>query len=715
MTIALLSLIWSSIPQPPLANAETTDVVVIGCEFIASAIDGNTTDVITDGDVQAACGGDATGSNAAGFGTALPPTAAPGVPSVANLAKAIGDEDGALEASDFRGEFDENWDNNQVSADCRFGGGQDALDFFLGMACTLDVFVFVDDESPTKIDLPSGLETIENTNLDFMCTTDVGMGAAGAAVGGGIASSANATPMVITTTATHGLVTGSVVTIAGHLVNTAVNGQWRVTVLTANTFSLDGSVTDLNGAGGATGTVTLDAGSALDVRFDNDCADGTVPALGTDTNGDGVVLFHVLVDSASAGDVKMVNVEQEAVAQAFDINVVGRASNVELTLAESLIETNGNTANVTACQTTTPVTGGIAPPTSTLARAVATDLDGTELTRVPVFFKVTPPEDTEIAKIGLGVAAEGVTSNTFFSLDPTTPASAPNAAYAVICGGKETGTATIDAAINLISCTLTGCSVLSSQDHGSKDITVGGAPSSNVLTAEPSTIKCDGTEVSTVTAKVTDPAGSNVADGVPVNFSVVALGTANPINTVTKDGKATSVITPLSNLGAGVTVIVSAGDSDIASIVQTSIRVDCNGFDTDGDGDGIADAFDNCPLVANSDQLNTDAANTALNRPGADAFGDACDDDIDGDGYTNVQETTPPLVENMLLYCDIMRANLDGDHAVTILDMTVLAGHFLDQVPPAPERDKQDADNAITILDLAMMANLFLDNVSACP
>ena len=38
---------------------------------------------------------------------------------------------------------------------------------------------------------------------------------------------------------------------------------------------------------------------------------------------------------------------------------------------------------------------------------------------------------------------------------------------------------------------------------------------------------------STVTAKVTDAFGDNVADGTNVNFSVVALGTANPINVPT--------------------------------------------------------------------------------------------------------------------------------------------------------------------------------------
>jgi hypothetical protein len=43
----------------------------------------------------------------------------------------------------------------------------------------------------------------------------------------------------------------------------------------------------------------------------------------------------------------------------------------------------------------------------------------------------------------------------------------------------------------------------------------------------------------------------------------------------------------------------------------------------DTDGDGITDKYDNCPLIVNSDQLNTD---------GADDGGNACDSDDDNDG-----------------------------------------------------------------------------------
>jgi hypothetical protein len=51
----------------------------------------------------------------------------------------------------------------------------------------------------------------------------------------------------------------------------------------------------------------------------------------------------------------------------------------------------------------------------------------------------------------------------------------------------------------------------------------------------------------------------------------------------------------------------------------------------DGDGDGITDDDDNCPLISNADQRDTDG----------DGFGDVCDDDYDGDGITNMSDNCP--------------------------------------------------------------------------
>jgi hypothetical protein len=77
-----------------------------------------------------------------------------------------------------------------------------------------------------------------------------------------IVSSAAVNPSVLTT-AVHGLATGDVAEIAGHLVNTAVNGTWPVTVLTTTTFSVPALG---SGAGAATGTVQKQPPDA-DIQF----------------------------------------------------------------------------------------------------------------------------------------------------------------------------------------------------------------------------------------------------------------------------------------------------------------------------------------------------------------------------------------------------------------------------------------------------------------
>jgi hypothetical protein len=67
-----------------------------------------------------------------------------------------------------------------------------------------------------------------------------------------IASSTNATPIAITTSATHGYSTGDTVFICDHTTNTNANGTWEITVTSSTAFTLTGSTG--NGVGGAAGT-----------------------------------------------------------------------------------------------------------------------------------------------------------------------------------------------------------------------------------------------------------------------------------------------------------------------------------------------------------------------------------------------------------------------------------------------------------------------------
>ncbi len=133
----------------------------------------------------------------------------------------------------------------------------------------------------------------------------------------------------------------------------------------------------------------------------------------------------------------------------------------------------------------------------------------------------------------------------------------------------------------------------------------------------------------------------------------------------------------------------------------------------DTDGDTVADIYDNCPTVYNPAQTNTDAGNAAMGLPGSDGLGDACDPDADGDGYTNADEQA--LGKNPLAYCAVMRADLNGDGVVNLLDLALLAKYFGQAVPPAPDRYSQNADNELNILDLGRQADWYGRNVNVCP
>ncbi len=88
------------------------------------------------------------------------------------------------------------------------------------------------------------------------------------------------------------------------------------------------------------------------------------------------------------------------------------------------------------------------------------------------------------------------------------------------------------------------------------------------LSADPQQLTCDGVKASNVTAIVRDEAGRAVKDGTDVAFSVQALGTADPINTVTVGGAASTSVVALGQ-NVGVVVNVTSGRA------AASIRVDC--------------------------------------------------------------------------------------------------------------------------------------------
>jgi hypothetical protein len=86
--------------------------------------------------------------------------------------------------------------------------------------------------------------------------------------------------------------------------------------------------------------------------------------------------------------------------------------------------------------------------------------------------------------------------------------------------------------------------------------------------------------------------------------------------------------------------------------------------------------------------------------------------DRDLDGYPDALEAGRGTNPNV--YCTIMRADVDGDGVISILDLTKVAQEFAQNIPPAPERYDQDGDNKISILDLTRMALVFTRPVASC-
>ena len=64
---------------------------------------------------------------------------------------------------------------------------------------------------------------------------------------------------------------------------------------------------------------------------------------------------------------------------------------------------------------------------------------------------------------------------------------------------------------------------------------------------------------------------------------------------------------------------------------SVSVLTASGSFIPDADGDGSVDSVDNCPNIANSNQLDTDQ----------DGKGDACDNDDDGDGVIDAFDAFP--------------------------------------------------------------------------
>jgi hypothetical protein len=82
----------------------------------------------------------------------------------------------------------------------------------------------------------------------------------------------------------------------------------------------------------------------------------------------------------------------------------------------------------------------------------------------------------------------------------------------------------------------------------------------------------------------------------------------------------------------------------------------------DTDGDGIADTLDNCTLVSNANQRDTNG----------DGYGNICDPDFNGDGTVNINDFNRLKARLNILPVVDVDTDLDGNGAVNINDFNRL-------------------------------------------
>ncbi len=149
-------------------------------------------------------------------------------------------------------------------------------------------------------------------------------------------------------------------------------------------------------------------------------------------------------------------------------------------------------------------------------------------------------------------------------------------------------------------------------------------------------------------------------------------------------------------------------------------------YHTDGDGDGTADFYDNCPSLSNPTQADADG----------DSLGDACDNcptvanrdqtDADLDGAGDPCDNCPAIYnpdqadgdhDDVGDLCEYTCGDSDGNKSVNISDAVYLIAYiFSGGLPPDPlEAGDTSCDGAVNISDAVyLIAYIFAGGLAPC-
>jgi len=139
-------------------------------------------------------------------------------------------------------------------------------------------------------------------------------------------------------------------------------------------------------------------------------------------------------------------------------------------------------------------------------------------------------------------------------------------------------------------------------------------------------------------------------------------------------------------------------DSNADGIVDAD---ESDPLNPDSDADTVADGFDNCALISNLDQVDTDG----------DALGNACDDDDDNDGVPDSQDQFPLDPGQSGIIGDI-----DGDGIIGLTDLLLLQKALSDrQALDSQQQYRADVfpvgtgDGVVNVSDLVELKGTLLN------
>ena len=146
-----------------------------------------------------------------------------------------------------------------------------------------------------------------------------------------------------------------------------------------------------------------------------------------------------------------------------------------------------------------------------------------------------------------------------------------------------------------------------------------------------------------------------------------------------QDGTNDSYVWDATSLQPGSYYIYAViSDALSSSTVYLSTRITVVGA-LDSDADGVADSVDNCTLVANPDQRDTDG----------DHYGNNCDPDFDNNGIVNASDLA--FLKSKVFTAD-PDADLNGDGVVNAADLAIIKFMFFKPPGPAAIVVAQDSD-----------------------